>query len=534
MKKSYDVVVIGSGFGGAITACRLAQAGYSVCILEKGRRWQKTEFPRTTGEVANRAFWQEQQRQGFIEYLSFRRMDVIQGCGVGGGSLHYFNVHKQPPAAIFDQPRWPKTITLQRLAPYYQLAREMLDAKPLQPPLGRELPLRTRAFAAAIQAYGRQAEPVDIAVYTGSTGRNSQSACIYCGNCLLGCHVHAKNTLDLNYIPLAEQHGAAVFPVHKAEKIEPDGQHYKVHISRLKPDAENITEPLTVSAGKVIVSAGTLGSNELLLKCRDVYKSLPQLSPALGRGFSGNGDLLLAGTLYPDKLIDPGSGPSITAGVGFASEGQHIYIEDLGYPDPFLWYINGILPTRERVRQWLRAGWSYLQASLGLSHKSRMDFEIERLFQGGITTNFLPYLGMGTDAADGVLALDSDNRIVIHWSHRYSRRMFQQMEQHLRELSRLSGGKYIRSFLWVWPFRKLLTAHPLGGCVISANEQEGIVDEFGQVWNYPNLYVADGSIIPTALAANPSATISALAERIAFHIIHGREIEERDMAGLKK
>jgi cholesterol oxidase len=111
-------------------------------------------------------------------------------------------------------------------------------------------------------------------------------------------------------------------------------------------------------------------------------------------------------------------------------------------------------------------------------------------------------------------------------------RMFRQMERYLKEISRASGGKYVPSFLWSWPFRKLLTAHPLGGCSMSSSEREGIVDEWGQVWNYPNLYVADGAIVPTALAANPSATISALAERIAFHIIHGREMEESDLSSL--
>lgn len=120
MKNKYDVVVIGSGFGGAITACRLAQAEHSVCILEKGKRWTKTEFPRSTGEVSNHAFWDEddeEQGRGFIEYLPFKNMDVIQGIGVGGGSLHYFNVHIQPPDMIFNQSRWPVAITKESMQP---------------------------------------------------------------------------------------------------------------------------------------------------------------------------------------------------------------------------------------------------------------------------------------------------------------------------------------------------------------------------------------------------------------------------------
>lgn len=527
MNKSYDAVVIGSGFGGAITACRLAQAGRSVCLLEQGQRWKRSDFPRSPYEVVNRAFWNEQQRPGFIEYRSFPRMDVIYGCGVGGGSLHYFNVNLWPASDIFDDLRWPRNIGLGRLKPYYRLSRKMLDAEPLQPE-ERDLPLRTRAFWAAAEAYGTEPELLNIAVYTRAAPRNSQSACIYCGDCLLGCQVHAKNTLDLNYIPLAEQYGAEVVPQHKAEFIEPNGKGYTVHVSDLRRGAAPGARTFEVSAQKVVVAAGTLGSNELLLKSRDVYKTLPRLSEALGQGFSGNGDYLLAGTFYHDTVVDPSSGPSITAGLSLVQEGQRICIQDLGYSDPLLWYINGSVPTFQRWQQLTLLGWDYLLSSLGVKQQGRMDAGLDRLLRGGITTNFLPYLGMGTDAADGSLALDQDDRIVVHWDHSKSLRMFQLMERCLEEISRSSGGTYLRSPLWEWPIRKLLTAHPLGGCAMSDREQDGVVDEFGQVWNYPNLYVADGSIIPTALAVNPSATISALAERVAFYMIHGREIGDDD------
>lgn len=532
MKQAYDAVVIGSGFGGAIAACRLALAGQSVCVLERGPRRKKTDFPRTEYELANRALWNERIGEGFFEYRSFPRMDVIQGCGVGGGSLHYFNVCKQPPAAIFEDPRWPKTVTLKRLTPYYTVARDMLAAKPLCPPQGRALPLRTTAFLDAVKAYGRQAEQVDIAVVSEDVPQNSQAACIYCGSCLLGCQVNAKSTLDLNYLRIAEKHRAEVFPLHRVENIEPSGSGYKVQAVRLGSVSDQGGERVTVAAGKVIVAAGTLGSNELLLKCRNVHKSLPKLSSGLGTGFSGNGDFLLAGTLYGDKAIDPGSGPSITAAVSFAEDGQQICIEDLGFPDPLLWYINGSTPTLQRIRQSLLFAWHYLRSTVGLSHKSIMDLQIDRLFRGGITTTFLPYLGMGTDASNGVLALDSHNHLSLEWNPDPSMQMFRLMEHYLGGISRASGGEYISSILWQWPFRKLLTAHPLGGCALSATAQEGVVNEYGEVWSYPNLYLTDGSVIPTALSVNPSATISALAERAAFHMIHGREMEQSEVRAL--
>jgi len=526
VNKSYDVVIIGSGFGGAITACRLAEEGRTVCLIEKGKRWKKEEFPRTPYQVADGAFWDETRRRGFIEYQSFPQMDVIHGCGVGGGSLHYFNVNKQPPSAIFDDPRWPEEITLRMLAPCYRVSRRMLGATPLHAN-GRQLPLRTRAFWAAAQASDRDPELMDIAVYTGPP-RNSQSGCIYCGDCLLGCQVHAKNTLDLNYIRRAEEHGAVVLPQHKAQVIEPSGRRYAIHISDLRQNGADGKSHFCLSAKTVIVAAGTLGTNELLLKCRNVHRTLPRLSDKLGCGFSGNGDYLLAGTLYKDTVVDPSSGPSITAAISFAEEGQHICIQDLGYSDPLAWYINALIPTYQRVHQLTLFGWDYLLSSLGVRQPSRVDANLDRLIGGGITTHFLPYLGMGTDAADGSLVLDRDHHIVVHWDHSKSLRMFQLLERCLEQMSRSSGGSYLPSPLWEWPFRKLLTAHPLGGCAMSDRAEDGVVNEIGQAWYYPNLYVADGSIIPTALSVNPSATISALAEHVAFHMIHGREMKLDD------
>jgi cholesterol oxidase len=142
--------------------------------------------------------------------------------------------------------------------------------------------------------------------------------------------------------------------------------------------------------------------------------------------------------------------------------------------------------------------------------------DFQRLFQGGLT-HTLPYLGMGVDDADGKMRLE-DGALDIVWDRGSSRKMFAQMQQVLEQLSRAMRGTYKASPLWDWPSRKLLTAHPLGGCAMSDSKDGGVVDEFGQVWNYPNLYVADGSTIPSALAINPSATICALAERTADHL----------------
>ncbi|HEY6291669.1 MAG TPA: GMC oxidoreductase [Terriglobia bacterium] len=528
MKASYDVVVVGSGFGGAITACRLAQAGRSVCVLERGRRWRKTDFPRSPGEVA-RSFWREDESFGFLEYKVFKRIDVIQGCGVGGGSLHYFNVHLRTPAAIFSSNAWPREVTRPVLEPYYARAEEVLGSNPLSPPEGREMPFRTQAFLAAAAASGRKPELVPIGVYTGRDRLNPhsgvpQTACDYSGDCLLGCDLHAKNTLDITYIAVAEANGANVFPLHPVKKIEPsNGGGYRVHFHRLDPADPRRAEPGSVTGRQVVLAAGTLGTTELLLRCRDIHRTLPDLGPALGSRFSGNGDFLLAATLDADRQIDPGVGPSITAGADFSTANNEIFVEDLGFPESFMWLLEGAIPTSSHLVNLLRAAKSYVLDTLGLG-SGRIAFEADRLFRGGATTKLLPYLAMGTDAADGRLKL-SDGSIDIEWSPRKSRQLFAEIEQALKDLSGQLHGKYETSLLWRWPLRKLLTAHPLGGCPMGDDAASSVVRHQGELWRYSNLYVADGSAIPSALSVNPSLTISALAERVAFWILHGHDLE---------
>ena len=532
MDRDFDAIVIGSGFGGAITACRLAQAGHAVCLLEKGGRWPTTAFPRSPGDVGQSAFarpgapW---PGRGFIEYLTFRNMDVVQGTGVGGGSLHYFNVHIRPPADILDGPAWPASLSLRKLRPYYRLAADMLGANKLDQARAHELPPRTRAFEDAVDGLGLKPGRVPLCVHLDG---GAAQTCVHCGNCLLGCHLGAKNTLDRNYIPLAEHHGAQVMAHHKALNITPVAGGYQVTCQDLAaPPAHPVAETLRqLTAARVIVAAGTLGTNELLLRCKHQFRTLPRLSDRLGRGYSGNGDFLFAGTLYRDRVIDPGRGPSITSSIGFRDrDNQYVLIEDLGYPDPFIWYLNGILPTAGRFRRTVRHARRYLSDATG----GRLRFAVGELLDDGAATRFLPYLGMGTDAADGRLTLNRRGQLELHWSSRRSLPMFADMIRHMKELSYRSGGEFVHSFQWQTPLlgaplRKTLTAHPLGGCAMSDTPRDGVTNDSGEVWGYPGLYVADGALLPGPLGVNPSATISALAERVVFRMLHRRELRDRD------
>jgi len=535
MKPSYDAVVIGSGFGGAITAFRLAQAGQRVAILEQGRRWSPDRFPRTVGQTGD-AFWDDTaRRSGFLEYRAFRNIDVLQGVGVGGGSLHYFNVGMRAPPRVLA--RWPRPLGRDVLDPYYDLVQARLDSRPLTPPPGRGLPARTEAFLAAARGAGATPVLTHIAVHTAGDRRNragvAQAACTYCGNCMLGCQVQAKNTLDITYIAEAERsHGVEVFPLHRVETIRPasgGSAGYEVAFGVLTPDRRATGDAGTVHGTRVVVAAGTLGTTELLLRCRDRARTLPALGPMLGRRFSGNGDFLFAGAMRTRAPIDPASGPSITAVVDCSTDDHAIHIEDLGFPDPMLWFLEGVLPPGpNRLVESARLLVRYVARSLGLGGStSRIGDGIGQLLRGGRTNHFLPYLGMGSDAGDGELVLGNGG-IDVRWSHRASRDMFREMEAAMRRISAQTGGEYVTSFLWRWPWRKLVTAHPLGGCIMGETAADSVVNHVGEVWGYPGLFVTDGSSVPSALSVNPSLTIGAIAERAASWMLHGRDRRRSD------
>jgi cholesterol oxidase len=530
LKASYDVVVIGSGFGGAIAAYRNAEAGKSVAILEQGRRWPKEAFPRTVGQTAG-AFWRDQGPRGFLEYRAFKNIDVLQGVGLGGGSLHYFNVNLPAPARVLD--KWPRPFSRAMLDVYYDRARERLESRQLSPPAGRALPPRTQAFQAAVRGAGLgEARLAEIAVHTGLDRKNwagvAQTACVYCGNCMLGCHVNAKNALDVTYIADAERRcGAEVFTLHQVQAIRPaaeKGEGYWVEY-RVLEEAGGFGGEGRVYGKKVVVGAGALGTSELLLRCRDQVGSLPKLSPTLGTRFSGNGDMLFGGAIGVKAKVDPAQGPSITAVVDVSTPEHAIHIEDLGYADPLMWMMEGLLPpTGGRLTGALRLAGRYLARALGLrGHDSLISDQLSILMDTSRTNHLLPYLGMGSDAGDGRFRL-LDGRLELDWSHRRSRAMFREMERSMKRISTAAGGKYSPSFLWRWPSRKLMTAHPLGGAVIGDSDADSVVNHAGEVWNYPGLYVTDGASLPSALSVNPSLTIAAVAERASHWMLHGREL----------
>jgi cholesterol oxidase len=341
-----DVAVIGSGFGGAAVACRLAQAGKKVVILEQGKQYPTGRFDyEATGHgVAT-------NRYGHFWVDIGVGMNVIRGIGVGGGSLHYFGVRLRTHPDIFENPRWPRSINRKVLDPYYDLADDMVKAAPTEPHpvLGR--PAHGEAFIAAAKNCCRcKTEPhyVPIAVNTGTqlietAAGVPQTPCVFCGECLIGCppsqsfggYVNARALLTLNYLAIAQRMGnATIYPLHRVRWIERAREGFEIDLIVLDPSAatkenDEIGQCGKLRAKQVVLAAGTMGSVELLLKSKE-KGYLPEISDQLGLHFSGNGDFVFARTMNTPQNLQPTAGPSITAGADFSTSEHKIFIEDLG------------------------------------------------------------------------------------------------------------------------------------------------------------------------------------------------------------
>lgn len=502
-----DVAVIGSGFGGAAVACRLAQAGRSVVVLEQGK-----EYPTGRGEVETTGHGLNIKRHGHFWVDIGVGMNVIRGIGVGGGSLHYFGVRLRTDQRIFDDPRWPKSINRTVLDPYYDLAGDMLKAQPIEPNPVIGAPVHGEAFIKAAANCRRcKSKPayVPLAVHSATEPAMTpagvpQTRCVYCGQCIIGCppsqsfvgNVNARELLTLNYLAVARQHGARIFPLHRASVVRQAMDGFEIDLKILDFDTmkeeDEIFASGVVRAKQVVLAAGTMGSVELLLKSKAVG-ALPQVSDKLGHYFSGNGDFLIPKTVNTPQNLQPKSGPTITAGADFSTDTLAIFIEDLGVI-PFL---DAIMGTRT------------------LTADQPDPYQ-------------LGYLGMGTDAANGVLRLH-DGRIRLFWDPTDSLPLYNEFAACFKELSQQLAGDYAKPQTFNPVIGTgLVTAHPLGGAVVSDSASSGVTNPQGEVHGVPGLFVADGALMPTALATNPSYTISAMAERVAFWMLHGRDMKAGD------
>lgn len=556
-KLDADVLVIGSGFGGAVAALRFAQSGQRVLVLERGPWVRRDAFDRLTHLVWNpdrgRLGPHDLQRRGetIIPWL---------GSGVGGGSQVYSGTLKRR-ASFAD---FPGPIADDDMAPYYERAEGVLGPSPY--PERRRPYDDARATRLLRQAGERvtarhpelvqgtglvplgtsfapegAAPSAEFANPHGATQRYWDPR----RQALLGGDHGGKNTLDKNYLFLAQRAGARIHPLTEADRVEPlPGGGYRVH-GRRHAAGSGDGEPASFTARVVVVAAGSIGSTQLLLRNRDLHRTLPQLGPALGQRYTTNGDFVsliwptrglllgwlgfcaalvgllagwtwvalagalayLAGLLLAGPPADPDIGTTCSDYLCFYGEDgseQGGYIQGGRYPTP------------------IRLGLAALLSLVGLWKPSRYGalIRVTKLLRWvppfALLDRTWPValLEMGRDRALGTIRLDDDGRAVIDFDARANRDYYAHLDRVCRLLARAAGGRWMPNLLYRW-FDKLVICHNQGGVPMGETPETGVVDHAGRVYGHPNLMVLDGSILPVSLGPNPALTILAVCERAA-------------------
>lgn len=547
----YDCVIVGSGYGGAITAARIATAALdpkpTVCILERGKEWPVSTFPDTFDGLVKNAR-SATNPLGLYELLNYSDIAVIKGSGLGGTSLVNANVALVPDASTFRLAGWPASLSLDNLAQYYNRAVRVLAAT--THPRAAQLH-KVQAMDRRAQQLGTRAQPLPIAVNFKIDGINDYGAeqhpCIDCGDCVTGCNVGAKNTLYMNYLPMAARAGAAIFTQTKVEWIEKlHGGGWRVHGKHYRNAV--LSEPFSLTAANVVLSAGAINTTEILM--RSEARGL-SVSPRLGTSFGGNGDFfglayngdyrteVLGFGNHPDSPWKPHApGPTIVSTIRYdESIGalEKMTIQDLSFP-------SGYADAARLAFTLLRGS-----DTDGGDEAAERERVLRDAFPGlprhpdGALNHTMLYLCMGFDDARGRMIFETpwhepDGRMRIEWDDVGRQIVFTRINEELRRHARAQGGSFVENPVWaVFDMRRLITAHPLGGCPIGEDYEHGAVDEFGRVFAgdgtvHKGLFVSDGAVIPSALGVNPFLTISALAERAVerqIESLQGKPYPER-------
>ncbi|MGD0380109.1 MAG: GMC family oxidoreductase [Acidimicrobiales bacterium] len=561
--EAFDVVVVGSGFGGAVTSYRLADAGKAVLVLERGAAYPPNAFPRTPRAFVGNFWDPRRQRFGLFDVQSFSHIDTIVSAGLGGGSLIYANVLIRKDENWFEtevdgHPRpWP--VTRADLEPHYEAVEKTLGAQvfPLEVAPYSSVH-KTAAFRDAARALGYEATTWDridpkrkqwylpkLAVTFANQGRDpvpgetieepvrnlhdrDRQTCRLCGECDIGCNFGSKNSLDFNYLTLAARAGAEIRTLAEVSGLAPapDDHGYVVHYVQ-HPDGGQTN----VMARHLVLAAGTLGSSRLLLQSRPV---LGHLSPMLGRGFSGNGDLLTAALSAQStdsgergrhpRPLDASHGPVITSTLRSpdqrdgADEGMRgFYLQDAGYPATLSWLLQ-VASLPNTLRNVAGFVWHRLWDRVARRPTSLVSDLEDLLATSALAEGSLPLLGMGLDVPDGVIGLNDGGGLTVEWSKKPSDAYYREVVRTSKGVAENLHGRFLEDPLTTM-LRRFVTVHPLGGCAMGRTPAEGVVDEWGRVHGHPRLHVADGSVMPGPVGPNPSLTIAALADRFADKMI---------------
>lgn len=556
-----DVVVIGSGFGGSVAAYRLAQAGLSVVLLERGNAYPPDSFPRTPAEMS-RAFWNPSTGlYGMFDVWRFSGCDSVVSSGLGGGSLIYANVllrkdeHwfvREDPLPHGGYESWP--VTRADLDPHYDEVERMLGATPypLEAPgyattlktnamrdaaaelgLNWQLPPLAISFAPARGAAPGLGLPIADPDYGNLHGRQ-RSTCHLCGECNIGCNVGAKNTLDHTYLSAALHHGADLRTGHEVRAIRPGSAGgYEVDYVRRDPQDQDRPPDAAartmrvIACDRLVLAAGTFGTTYLLLRSRPYFRCL---SAALGTRFSSNGDVLSFLVHAKDhnraRQLEASHGPVITSAIRLSDEhdgpgqkGRGGYIEDGGYPAFVEWLVEAAdMPgDTRRLTRFALERFCAMAARVPDTSISR---EISELIgTDALSVSSMPLLGMGRDVPDGVLWL-SGNRLDLAWTTATSEAYFTRVHATMRRVAAVLGARYVDNPMWLR--KRIITVHPVGGAPMGRERSAGVCDSYGEVFGYPGLYIADGAVMPGPVGANPSLTIAALADRMCTRLLEHR------------
>ncbi|HEX7404981.1 MAG TPA: GMC family oxidoreductase [Candidatus Nanopelagicaceae bacterium] len=512
MEPEYDAVIVGSGFGGSVAALRLVEKGYRVAVLEAGKRFADKDFPKTSWRLRKFLFAPRLGLYGIQRIHVLPDVLVLAGAGVGGGSLVYANTLYQPGDKYFLDPQWAGIANWKdELEPWFDQARRMLGVvqNPYFSPSDQAMKEAAEAMGVAdtftmapLGIYFGRAPGDEVSdPFFGGAGPD-RTGCIQCGGCMTGCRHNAKNTLPKNYLGLAEQAGAKVYPMTTVTHLA-HGSDGRWTITTQKTGGW-FHRPQMFTSAQVIVAAGTYNTQKLLHRMKDTGV-LPLLSDRLGDLSRTNSESLVGATM-PNTNIDFSQGSAITSSF-FPDEHTHVEPVRYGKGSNLMGLLQTIMTdgfsAKGRRHQWLRA---VIRQPMLLPRVLNVRRWSQRTVIALVMQNVDSAVSIrGKRGIFGwhLTSKNDEDRPNATWIPAAN-----ETARHIAAKYHGMAGGHIGDLINA-PF----TAHFVGGCVIGASESEGVIDPFHRVWNYPTLHIVDGSAITANLGVNPSLTITAQAER---------------------